>query len=130
MVARQPTLDRPRVSVPSSLDSSARRNDRPETNRRDLRPNYDRRPAAPPPSAVTLEDLQRTMAALQSQVDRQARLARRDTPNAERTARSTAYYIRATGPTASASSGEEPSVIQHAFGLRALQDPADEAKDD
>ena len=130
MVARQAIPDRKRVSGASSLDSGSRREVRPETGGyRDLRPSYDRRPAAPSASAVTLEDLQRSMAALQSQVDRQARLARRDNPNDERQPPAAAYHIRATGPPGSDSSGEEPPVPQRAFGLRAPQGSAHEASD-
>ena len=113
MVARQAIPNRKRAPGPSSRDSGSRREDRPETGYRDLRPNYDRRTAAPSTSTVTLEDLQRAMAALQ--------LARCGTPNAERQPPTASYHVRATGPPESDSSGEEPSVPQHAFGLRATQ---------
>ena len=108
--------------------SGVLRDNRP--GRRHLRPSSERRPAAPSTSTVTLEDLQRTTATLQSQVDHKARLARRDIPGNERTPSSTAYYIQPVGPPADAlSSDEEPPVYHHAFGLRAVPDSADYAKD-
>ena len=71
-------------------------------------------------SNVTLEDLQRSIAVLQSQIDRQARLARRDiSANEQPPPRSAAYSIRATGPPSdSASSDEDPPAVAQAFGIR------------
>ncbi len=89
------------------------------------------RAAGPSTSTDALQDLQRTMTTLQSQVGKQAYLARCDTPNDERLPRLTVYYIQPTGPPSdkASSEGEHPGN-HHAFGLRALPDSPDYAKDD
>jgi hypothetical protein len=113
MVARQYPSDRKRVSVPVSLNAGARRDDRTDSGRRDPRPDPDRRPASAS-TTITLEDIQKTMANLQSQVDRHTRLTRRD--DDARPPRATAYYLRPTGPPADpASSDEDPIATHRAF---------------
>ncbi len=71
---------------------------------------------------VSLERLQRTMAILESQIDRQAHLERSNPPNDGHKARSTANYIRSMGLPMDADSVEEPSVTQHAFRARVVPD--------
>jgi hypothetical protein len=131
MVVRTSAPDRQRVTGPPPQSSGARRNDRSDPTAlatgRDHRLATERSVATQSASNVTLADLQRTMAALQSQVDRQARLARRDVPDDEQPpARCAAYYIRATGPPEdSASSDEEPPATAKAFGARVMPDDDD-----
>ena len=70
------------------------------------------------------------MATLRSQIDRQARLARRDAPADEQPPYCAAYYIRAMGlPADSASSDEKPPATEQAFGVRTVPDDDDDDKD-
>jgi hypothetical protein len=126
MVARQYPSDRKRVSVPVSLNAGARRDDSTDSGRCDSRPDPDRRPA-PSSTTITFEDIQKTMANLQSHVARHTRLTRRD--NDARPPRATTYYLLPTGPPADhrepASSDEDPIATHCAFGTRVVPESAD-----
>ena len=124
MVARQSSSDRKRVSA-APTPSSARRYDRHDNVRRDPRQDPERRPASA--STITLEYIQATRASLQSQVDLHSHLARCD--DGERRPRTSAFFIRPTGPPADASDEDPPDHVRD-FGARAVPDPADSAVDD
>jgi hypothetical protein len=115
------------VSVPASLNAGTRRNDRTDPCRRDSRPEPNHRTASSS-TTITLDDIQKTMANLQSQVDRHTSLTRRD--DEERQPRATAYYLRPTGfPADTASSDEDPIVIHCAFGARVVPESAHSGND-
>ncbi len=126
MVARQYPSDRNRVSVPVLLNAGARRDDRTDSGRSGSRPDPDRRPS-PSSTTITLEDIQRKIANLQSQVDRHTRLTRRD--DDARPPRATAYYLRPTGPPADTASDKDPIVTHRAFGARVVPESADSGTD-
>ncbi len=101
------------MSVPVLLNAGTRRYDSTNPGLHDSRPDPDRRPA-PSSTTITLEDIQKAMANIQSQVDLHTCLTRRD--DEERQPRATAYFLRPTGhPADTASSDEDPIVTHRAF---------------
>ena len=96
-VARQSSSDHKRVSA-TPTPNPARRDDRHDNVRRDPRQDPERRPASA--STITSEDIQATLASLQSQVHLHStghtRLARRD--DDERRPRASSYFILPLGP--------------------------------
>jgi hypothetical protein len=74
-----------------------------------------------------MEDIQKTIANLQSQVDRHTSLTRRD--DEERQPCSTAYYLRPTGFPADTASSDEDPIVTRAFGAGVVLESVDSGND-
>ena len=119
-----PRQDNVRRAVPVDPRPDYERRD----TRRDIRQEYERgnaRPESlrprnydPPSSASTLESMQKTMADLQSQIDKHARQSRRDDPNkSNRIAFASAHMASAKATSASDDPDDQESAF-YAFGSR------------
>ncbi len=129
MVARQSYMDCKRrcISVPTSFSSDLRRYNRHDNVRSDPRQDPEQLPSSSSMSTLTLDDIQKTMANLRSQVDWQTRLARSD--DDEHRPRARAYCFQSTSAPADASN-EDPPNHTRAFRVRSSPAPADSAADD